>query len=113
MLISLPTRVEVSPEVLFQELPGEAVLLNLTSERYYGLDDVGMRMWALLSQDGDVAAACAQLLEEYDVGEDQLQADLAALIGRLAEAGLLTVTFPAENDASAAAPSAADVPPGS
>lgn len=60
-----------------------------------------------------MAAACAQLLEEYDVGEDQLQADLAALIGRLAEAGLLTVTFPAENGASAAAPSAADLPPGS
>lgn len=44
MTISLPTRVEISPEVLFQELQGEAVLLNLTSERYYGLDDVGMRM---------------------------------------------------------------------
>ena len=92
---SLPTQVEISPEALFQELEGETVLLNLQSERYYGLDDVGTRMWQLLAENGDVAAAFAQLMKEYDVDAAQLEADLAALIGRLAEAGLLTITAPA------------------
>ena len=50
---SLPTQVEISPEALFQELDGETVLLNLQSERYYGLDDVGTRMWQLLAENGD------------------------------------------------------------
>jgi hypothetical protein len=92
---SLPTQVEISPEALFQELEGETVLLNLQNERYYGLDDVGTRMWQLLAENGDVAAAFAQLLKEYDVDAVRLEADLATLIGRLAEAGLLTVTGPA------------------
>ena len=92
---SLPTQVEISPEALFQELEGETVLLNLQNERYYGLDDVGTRMWQLLAENGDVAAAFAQLLKEYDVDAARLEADLATLIGRLAEAGLLTVTGPA------------------
>ena len=92
---SLPTQVEISPEALFQELEGETVLLNLQNERYYGLDDVGTRMWQLLAENGDVAAALAQLLKEYDVDAARLEADLATLIGRLAEAGLLTVTAPA------------------
>ena len=92
---SLPTQVEISPEALFQELDGETVLLNLQSERYYGLDDVGTRMWQLLAENGDVAAAFTQLLKEYAVDAGQLEADLATLIGRLAEAGLLTITAPA------------------
>ncbi len=95
MTLSLPTHVDISPDALFQELEGEAVLLNLQSERYYGLDDVGTRMWQLLAVNGDVAAAYAQLLQEYDVEAAQLEADLAALIDRLAEAGLLTITAPA------------------
>jgi hypothetical protein len=88
--------VEISPEALFQELEGEAVLLNLQSERYYGLDDVGTRMWQLLAENGDVGAALTQLLREYDVDAAQLESDLAALIGRLAEAGLLSVTAPSD-----------------
>ena len=92
---TLPTQVEISPEALFQELEGETVLLNLQSERYYGLDDVGTRMWQLLAENGNVAAAFAQLLKEYDVDAARLEADLAVLIGRLAEAGLLTITAPA------------------
>jgi hypothetical protein len=92
---SLPTQVEISPEALFQELEGETVLLNLQSERYYGLDDVGTRMWQLLAENGDVGAAFTQLLQEYDVDAVQLEADLAGLIGRLAEAGLLSITTPA------------------
>jgi hypothetical protein len=91
---SLPTHVDISPEALFQELEGETVLLNLQSERYYGLDDVGTRMWQLLAEDGDVGAAYQQLLQEYNVEAARLEADLATLIGRLAEAGLLTVTAP-------------------
>ena len=92
---SLPTQVEISPEALFQELEGETVLLNLQSERYYGLDDVGTRMWQLLAENGDVGAAYKQLLREFYVDAARLEADLAALIGRLAEAGLLTITAPA------------------
>ena len=34
----------ISPGVLFQEIGGEAVLLDLASERYFGLDDVGTRI---------------------------------------------------------------------
>jgi hypothetical protein len=105
---SLPARVEVSPDVLFQELEGEAVLLNLKSERYFGLDDVGTRMWQLLAENGDVAAAHAQLLKEYDVDPARLQGDLAAFIARLGEACLVGVgddpATPSGTEPASAAP---------
>ena len=77
--------------MLFQELNGEAVLLDLKTERYFGLDDVGLRMWHLLESNGHVDTACARLLQEYTVDETTLKDDLAELIDKLAEAGLITV----------------------
>ena len=87
----LPSHVEVPSDVLFQELKGEAVLLNLETERYYGLDSVGTRMWELLAVDGDVAGAFEQLSKEYDVPPDVLRRDMAGLIAKLAQLGLLKV----------------------
>ena len=44
------SRVEVSPSVIYRDVSGEVVLLNLQSGVYYGLDPVGSRMWQLLME---------------------------------------------------------------
>jgi hypothetical protein len=76
---------------LFREVGEGGVLLNLESERYYILDDVGTRMWELLTELGDVTATAERLLDEYDVDEALLRRDLASLVNELAEAGLIVV----------------------
>ena len=98
MPATLPQSVTISPDVLFQELNGEAVLLDLKTERYYGLDDIGTRMWRLLESNGHVEAACARLLQDYEVDEATLRHDLSELIDNLAMAGLILVQ-PAGDDA--------------
>ncbi|MGD8625505.1 MAG: PqqD family protein [Anaerolineae bacterium] len=90
---SIPTRVTKSTNTLFQEVGGEGVLLNLDTERYYVLDDVGMRMWQVLAEGGDVPAALEALLAEYEVDRQTLFQDLVRLIGELEEAGLLVVEW--------------------
>ena len=85
-------RISVSADALFQELEGETVLLNLHNENYYGLDDVGTRVWQLLHEHGDVEPLIATMLTEYDVGEATLRQDVEALIAELLEAGLVTET---------------------
>jgi hypothetical protein len=89
---ALPVRVTVSPNVLFQQLEDESVLLNLNNDRYYGLDDVGTRMWALLSEHGDVATALGHLSVEYgaEVDDAVLRHDLGELIRNLVTAGLIS-----------------------
>ena len=84
----------ISPDVLFRELEGESVLLNLATEQYYVLDDVGTRMWQLLAKHGEVDAVIPQLMEEYDVSEDRVRGDLGSLIAGLAAAGLVKAGEP-------------------
>jgi hypothetical protein len=81
----------VSPDVIVQDLGEESVLLNLKTEKYFGLDDVGTRMWEVLSQSESIATACALLLSEYDVTEDLLSQDLLELVQKLSKHGLVEV----------------------
>jgi len=90
MNITLESRVAISPEVMMQEVGGEAVLLDLKSESYFGLDEVGTRIWQLVEQDGHLKAVHAALLAEYEVDSARLEQDLKDLIARLAEAGLVS-----------------------
>jgi hypothetical protein len=81
--------VTISHEVLFQELDGEAVLLDLASESYFGLDDVGTRIWQLLQDHGSLRKVFDVMLSEYDVEPERLEQDLLKHIGELADAGLV------------------------
>jgi Coenzyme PQQ synthesis protein D (PqqD) len=89
MEITFSQRIAAPDDVLIQMLDGEAVLLNLDTESYFGLDEVGARMWTLLTESDSIQTAYEALLKEYDVTPEQLRADLIGLIDRLAEQGLI------------------------
>ena len=85
----LPPHVTFPPGVIFQALDDEAVLLDLASERYLILNELGKRMWELLSENGDTSIAVKQLLLEYEVDEDTLHRDMSTWIEKLNELGLV------------------------
>jgi len=87
----LSRTVQISPDVLHQELAGEMVLLNLTNEHYFGLDVVGTRVWAVLAETGRPSEAVAAVLREFDATEEQVKADVERLVNELTDAGLLRV----------------------
>ena len=78
-------------DVLFQDVGGEAVLLSMASERYFGLDPVGTRVWHLLAVDPSLQSAFDALIREYDVEPDRLEAELLALVQQLSDAGLVGI----------------------
>ena len=92
MQVSSTMKVAVAPDVLINVVDGEAVLLDLKSESYFGLDEVGMRMWQVLTESASVKAAYETLLAEYDVEPEKLQHDLEELIQQLVEHGLVATT---------------------
>lgn len=89
---ALDSRVRVNDDVLFQELKGEAVLLNLKSGIYFGLDPVGTRIWQLLADQDQLSDIARTIVAEYEVTEDRCAADLMALVAELERHGLVTVS---------------------
>jgi hypothetical protein len=82
-------KVVVPESILVRELSGEAVLLSLESEMYFGLDEIGYRMWTLLTTSDSVGAAYEQLLTEYEVEPEELWESLDTLIAQCKDKGLL------------------------
>ena len=82
---------KISEEVLSQEVNGETVLLDLEGESYFGLNEVGTRIWQLLNASNTVGQTLDVLVDEYDVERELLEADVEALLDKLLEAGLVVV----------------------
>ena len=84
----------IPEDVLFQDVNDEVVLLDLASEHYFGLDEVGARTWMLLKEQKAAGQIVEELLQEYDVERAELEGDILDLLAQLLEAGLIRRTNP-------------------
>ncbi len=92
---TLDSQIRIHPDVVWRDVDGEIVLLNVVSGQYFGLDEVGSRVWLLLQQDGEAGAALSVLRDrvvaEFDVDAPTALADLTSLFKQLLEQQLVTV----------------------
>ena len=59
------------------------VLVHLHTNEILELNETAARLWELLSQDGNVAAAESRLAEEYEVDPGQLRTEVEATLALL------------------------------
>jgi hypothetical protein len=79
----------LADKVVFDEIGGETVLLNLDSGQYFTLDEVGTRILQLLGQQGTVDSTIATMTREYDATPDRIRSDLNNLLQELLSHGLI------------------------
>ena len=78
-----------SPDVIFRDLNGEAVLLDFGTGRYFGLNPVGTRIWTLLTEGSTVSAIVDILAAEFDAPAAEIAADVEVLLSELSSRGLV------------------------
>jgi len=83
--------ISVADEVVFREIDGEAVLLNLRTGKYFGLDKVGTVIWGLLASRQTVRAVLEGLTERYDAPRERLETDLRRFLELLRDRELISV----------------------
>jgi hypothetical protein len=85
-------RVEIlDADIVWRELEGEVVILNLATGFYYGLEGAGNDMWRLLVEHGSTEKVLEVMASDYDVDTDQLACDLHALVADLARKSIVRV----------------------
>ena len=86
--------VVVNPEQLSTQLGNEVVILGLRDSVYYGLSDVGARVWEVLQTPHTVAEIVDVLVAEYDVPAERAETDVQVLLADLHARGLVDITPP-------------------
>ena len=83
--------VVVSQDQVSCDLSGESAILNLKAGVYYGLNEVGTRVWKLIQEPKRVSELRDAILEEYEVDPHRCETDIMALLQDLLENGLIEV----------------------
>ncbi len=81
----------VANGVLCTTFDDEVVLLNQADGVYYGLSDVGARVWALVERSASIARIRETIVAEYDVDAARCASDIERLIAELIRRGLVVV----------------------
>ena len=88
-LVSADTSFRREKRVVCATEGDRTVLLDPAGGEYFGLDEVGSRIWELLPDHPTAAALADRLFDEFDAPRETLAADAARLLGELAAAKLV------------------------
>lgn len=83
-------RFTLSPDVKVNILDGEAVLLDLQTGAYFGLNKVGAHIWQMYGEGQSVQQAIESVCQRFEVEAARAEQDARALTEKLVERGLLT-----------------------
>ncbi|MCZ6501276.1 MAG: PqqD family protein [Gammaproteobacteria bacterium] len=81
----------ISSEAISQEIGGETVILDLNGEAYFGLNQVGTKIWQLLHDTSNRIEILNGLEQVYDIERSELERDLDELLEQLLDSGLIHI----------------------
>ena len=90
--ISLADNCRVSNDVVFREVDGAGVILNIGTGIYFGLNETGTRVWNLIDQHSSLLKVFEVMAQEYDVPSETIQKDILQIVEQLCENRLLCKT---------------------
>lgn len=67
-------------------------MMSIERGNYYGLGEVGSRIWELLATPIKLDQLCDQLLAEYQVEPKRCQTEVIAFLNQLQDEGLVRMT---------------------
>ena len=89
MTLTLDTVVRQHEEALFTELEGRTVMMSVEHGQYFGTNELGSRLWALLEGPRKVSELCRAIQAEYEVEPATCEADVRAYLEELLGKGLI------------------------
>lgn len=89
--IGLATIVKQSDKILVQNLDEDAVMANIDSGYYFGVNKTSKRIWEIIATPNTIADICSCLLNEYNIDTVTCETQVMALINELVREGLVEV----------------------
>jgi hypothetical protein len=87
--ITLQTIVHRNPSLVSSNLDGEIVMMSIENGEYYGIDEIGSRIWELLELPISVNELIGILLDEFDAEKPECQSDTLEFLNELLSKNLI------------------------
>lgn len=91
MTLTSDSVVQAIPHLVSADMGEEVILLHLRNGQYFGLQNVGARIWDLLRTPRSVGEIQSTLLAEYDVEPETCWNEVERLLEELVERDLVEV----------------------
>lgn len=89
--INLETVINKNLEIDDTDLDGEKVMMNLDKGEYFMMNEVGSRIWEIISEPINVKDIINTLRNEYEVDEETCKDTVIEFLGRLDNADLISI----------------------
>lgn len=89
--INLETVINKNLEIDDTDLDGEKVMMNLDKGEYFMMNEVGSRIWEIISEPINVKEIISTLRNEYEVDEETCKDTVIEFLGRLGNADLISI----------------------
>lgn len=90
--MNLQDVVSIPKSVMARRVGDEVIVLDLNGGEYFGLPDVGARIWELLLDAKSLIQVADAIANEYDVDQATAEGDVIRLVTELGDRGLLVVS---------------------
>lgn len=84
-------KIVISKDILFREIEGEAVLLNIRTGVYFGMNPVGTGIWRIMEKKKNLEDVLESMLENFEIDRKTCEQDLAEFVGRLEKNDLVSI----------------------
>jgi hypothetical protein len=90
-MLTPSSKIKRNGDLLHAQVGNEVVMMSIEAGAYFGVTDVGKRIWELVEQPTTVADLCARLVREYNVGAEECEAETLAFLDDLERQGIIHV----------------------
>ena len=88
-VITQDTVLSRKPNLLFNVIDDEVVMLSIENSEYYGMEKVGSRIWELLEKPLSFGELVEYLMDEYDITKEKCIEDSVSFLEDLVEKKLI------------------------
>lgn len=89
--MNIKSKITLSKNVFAQEIDEETIILDSETQEYFSINEIGKVIWSLIEEKKNLEEIKAEMLDMYEVPQEQIEKDLLNFIQALEQKGLIKV----------------------
>ena len=89
--MNINSKITLSTNVFAQEIDEETIILDSVTQEYFSINEIGKVIWSLIEEKKNLEEIKAEMLDMYEVPEEQIEKDLLNFIQALEQKGLIKI----------------------